>query len=192
MRSAAGLHRGNLLRLSEVADVEDADAAETLRADWRRDALRPAIDSTESLLHGHEEQVAVDGHVALPPGTHDRHFETRFAYVLDVVRVEPVVVAEPEIVPLKREIGVREAQEERRLSRRPRAQERHGCLIRIVHGSRGISFRRDGVAGWRFRVEESLRLGKARDELHAAGRLPGVPQAGLESNTWVRRRHRAG
>src|SRR5204863_6082395 len=119
MRTAAGLHGRDLLRLSEVADIENADAAKTLRADRGRDAFRAAIDSTESLLHGHEEQVAVDGHVTLTAGTHDRHLETRFPHVFDVVRVEPVVVAEPEIVPLKGQLGVREAQEARPLYRRP-------------------------------------------------------------------------
>ena len=57
------------------------------------DALRAAIDAAARLLHRHEQQVAVDRHVALAAGAHDRREQLRLARPLDVVGVEAVEVA---------------------------------------------------------------------------------------------------
>src|SRR5205823_11095959 len=54
VRSAAGLNRGDLARLREIGDVEDAHAAEALRAYRRRHTLRAAIDSPARLLRSEE------------------------------------------------------------------------------------------------------------------------------------------
>ena len=80
--------------LRGIADVEDADAAKPLGAHRRLDALRAAVDPASRLLHRHEQQVAVHRHIALSAGTHDRGNQPRPARVLDVVGVEPVVVAD--------------------------------------------------------------------------------------------------
>ena len=52
VRSAAGLHVGDLLRLLQIADVEDADAAEALGADVSStpcvpQSTRPRVCSTD-------------------------------------------------------------------------------------------------------------------------------------------------
>jgi hypothetical protein len=132
MRPAAGLHRGDLLRLSQRADIEDADAAETLRAGGRGHAAGATVDASEPLLDAHEEQVAVDGDVALPAGAHHRRLEARPLRVLDVVDVDPVIVADPEIVLAERQVGVRKAHEQRPLFRRRSVQARHRRLIGIL------------------------------------------------------------
>ncbi len=72
VRAAAGLHRRYLARLVEVGDVEDAHAAEALGAHGVVHALPAAVHPPARLLHRHEQQVAVDGHVALPAGARVR------------------------------------------------------------------------------------------------------------------------
>ena len=61
-------------------------------------ALHAAVDAAARLLDRHEQQVAVDRHVALTAGAHDRRQQSRPARVLDVVGVEAVEVAHEEVV----------------------------------------------------------------------------------------------
>ena len=126
MRSAAALHGRYLLRVREVGDIEDAHSAETIgtgrrgtpsaasgprgcgrigRQRFRRrrrggneDALRAAIDASVHGLGRHEEQVAVHRHIALSPGTDQRRAELDLHRVIDVVEVDPVIVAHEEMV----------------------------------------------------------------------------------------------
>src|SRR5262249_9565715 len=79
VRPAAGLHGGDLLRVVHVADVEDADAAEALRARLVRYALRATVDAATDLLDRHEQQVAVDRDVTLAAWTDERRLELRVA-----------------------------------------------------------------------------------------------------------------
>ena len=60
--------RGHLLGILQVGDVEDAHAAEPLHAHRRGHALRATVDAAARLLDRHEQQVAVDRHVALAAG----------------------------------------------------------------------------------------------------------------------------
>src|SRR5207302_65221 len=71
VRTAACLDRRDLLGITNVTDVEDADAAETLGADRLLNALDAAVDPAADLLNGHEQQIAVDRHVALPARADD-------------------------------------------------------------------------------------------------------------------------
>ena len=50
VRSSAGLHRTNLPRLAEVADIEYADTPETLVALRFRDSLEATVESSSGLL----------------------------------------------------------------------------------------------------------------------------------------------
>jgi hypothetical protein len=63
----------------EVADVEDAHAAEALGVHGTLRALHAAVDAAARLLHRHEEQVAVHRHVALPAGADERRAQLGFA-----------------------------------------------------------------------------------------------------------------
>ena len=127
MRPAARLHGRQLPRLPHVADVEDADAAESFRADGGLHAPGAAVEPAARLLDRHEEQVAVNGHVTLPARAHDRREQARRPAVLDVVGVEAVVVADEDVVVLERQVRVREAQRVRR----------HGVEGRGPSGARG-------------------------------------------------------
>ena len=109
VRSTAGLDRGHLLGILQIAHVEDPHAAEAFGAHRRRHALHAAIDAAARLLHRHEEQVPVDRHVALSARTDDGCQQARPARVLDVVGVEAVVVADDRLVALEGEVGIREA-----------------------------------------------------------------------------------
>jgi hypothetical protein len=68
VRAAAGLYRGHLARARDVADVEDAHAAEARGARRFGHGLGAAVDAPARLLDRQEEQVAHDRHVALPAG----------------------------------------------------------------------------------------------------------------------------
>jgi hypothetical protein len=94
MGTAATLHSGHLLRIREIADIEDAYAAEPVRAGRRRgtphpcglsigsggrrrrgwrwrvtgrqgNALRAAIDAAIDGLRRHEQQMTIHRYVAL-------------------------------------------------------------------------------------------------------------------------------
>ena len=130
VRAAAGLHRGDLLRLLHVGDVEDADAAEPLVAHRRLDALRAAVDAAARLLDRHEEQVAVHRHVALAAGADDRRQQLRLLRVLDVVGVEAVEVADEEMVAAERQVGVGEV--------RARSPRRSAAVAGAASARRGL------------------------------------------------------
>ena len=72
--------------------------------------LRAAVDATARLLYRHEQQVAVDGHVALSTGTHNRGDELHFLRRVDVVSIEAAEIPEEQIVAAKRDVGVGEVQ----------------------------------------------------------------------------------
>ena len=108
VRSAARLHGRDLDRSGEVRDVEDADAAEALRVDGAGRTLRTAIDPPARLLDRHEEQVLVDGHLALPARADDRRHDLRVGRIGDVVDLEAVEVSDEGVVALEGEIGVDE------------------------------------------------------------------------------------
>ena len=101
MRTAAGLHGGDLHRVGDVADVEDPHALEP-RPHGR---VRAAVDAGAGLLHRHEQQVPVDRQVALAPRAHhvgDVHGSGRIGHVVDV---EPVEVAHEGVVAPEGEVG---------------------------------------------------------------------------------------
>src|SRR2546430_14678711 len=65
VRPPAGLDIPDVLRVGDVGDVEDPDAAEPVRADRVVHPLRAAIEPAGHALTRYEEQVLVDGDVAL-------------------------------------------------------------------------------------------------------------------------------
>ena len=201
VRAAAGLHGGDLLRLAEVADVEDADAAEALRRSTvSGHALRAAVDAAARLLDRHEQQVAVDRHVALAAGAHDRREQPRLLRRLDVVGVEAVEVAEEQVGAAEREVGVREVRAAawRRRRRRAggapasaaasRARSREASPAAGAPASgaaAAVPARRRDAPGRRLRIEEPLRLRQGRDQLHVARGLAGVAEARLQPDARI-------
>ena len=89
---------GSCTGLLDVADVEDADAAEALRVDRAGRALGAAVDAAARLFDRHEEQVAVDRHVTLAARAHERRAQGRRGGIGDVVDLEAVEVADDGVV----------------------------------------------------------------------------------------------
>ena len=165
------------------------------------DALRAAVDAAARLLDRHEEQVAVDRHVALPAGADDRGEQPRLLRRLDVVGVEAVEVAEEHVGAAERHVGVGEVQPAARRRRRAAAPAaaasgrpapaasaggvavgrcRAPVARRRAGGRRSppaaaaaaaVPARRRDAPGRRLRIEEPLRLRHRRDQLHALRRV---------------------
>ena len=184
MRAAAGLHRRHLHRLLHVLDVEHAHAAEALGADRRLDALRAAIEPPARLFDRHHEQRALHRHVALATRADDRRHELRLRRVRDVVDVEPVEIADEQMVAAEREIGIREAQ----------AGDDAGDLRFLGGRGLGVRIRGFGALGNLgpggqtrriLRIEESRRLRHVGDEFEIANRDAGVAQTGLQADARI-------
>src|ERR1700693_4352663 len=123
MGAATGLHGGNLLGIFDVGNVEDAYAAETIflrdgdatflfftgrRRRLLGKTLRPAIDAAIGHFHGHEEQIFVDGDVALSTGADQRGEQTGAGRVGNVKNIHAVKISLEEVVALKGKVGVGE------------------------------------------------------------------------------------
>src|SRR5687767_10633500 len=106
MRSAARLHGGYLFRLSDISDVEDTDATETLAADVRLNTLGAAVKPATRLLDRHEQQVAANRHVALAAGAHDGRELPWLPRGLDIVDIEPMEIADEDLTLAECEIGI--------------------------------------------------------------------------------------
>ena len=198
VRPPAGLHRRDLPRHAHVADVEDADAAETLLADRLGDPLQAAVEPAAGLLDRHDQQVADHRDVALTAGADHRGDERGRGGDLDAVGVEAVVAADEDLVAGEGEVGVPEVEEAAplravllgvlflRLLSRGRVDV--VTLLRVLAILRGVvlGLFRLGRLGLRLRVrpdghgpprrvvgiEEALGLRPRRDEGHVPQRLP--------------------
>ena len=158
MGPATGLHGRHLAGRFQVRQVEDAHPAEALHADAVLHPLGAAVEASAGFLRGHEQQVAVDGHVALAAGTHDRDVQLDVAGVGDVVDLEAVVVALEEVIPLECEVRVGET---RPLARRLGVEE----ALRTWRGRHQLQVP-DGALG----------VQPARGQVHA--RVQDVPVEG--------------
>src|SRR4029079_9397305 len=106
----------------DVRNVEYPHAAETiflhigrlrLPLGGRRygsETLRTAIEPAVRHLDRHEEQVPVNGDVALPARTHQRGQQTGLRRVRNVVDVDAVKISLEHAIALEREVGVGECE----------------------------------------------------------------------------------
>src|SRR5665809_8100 len=87
VRAAAGLDEADLLWIFNVADVPDADAAHAVGVGYvgRTGALGPAVGAAGGVLHGREQEIAVDVDVTLPSRAESCDHEARVRRVGDVV-----------------------------------------------------------------------------------------------------------
>src|ERR1700674_4987368 len=92
----------------EVADVEDADAAKTLGANGIRHSLRAAVQTPTRLLYRKEQQIPVNGGIALTTGAHERCAESRAFRIGNVPDLEAVESALERQVPFERKVAVQE------------------------------------------------------------------------------------
>src|SRR5512143_70197 len=93
MRAAAGLNVGDVPRMRDVRDVENAYAANPLLAHGVLHALTAAVDASRVSLGRHEQQVLVDRDVALRGGAIVADLESRLARIRDIPDLIAVVVA---------------------------------------------------------------------------------------------------
>ncbi len=117
VRAAAGLHVLDVLRMRDVGDVEDTDAAHAHLAHCFRHALTAAVVATRLPFSRHEEQVLVDRDVALRRRAVVRGLELGLTRIRDVPHLVAVVVALNDVVADEGDIGVRDAGEPRRRRR---------------------------------------------------------------------------
>ncbi len=109
--AAAGLDVGDVLRVADVGHVEDADAAQPLVAHGVRHALGAAVEAAGEPFAGDEEEVLVDGHVALGRRAHVALLQRRTVRPGDVPDLVAVVVPLDRVVAEEREVGVGHPQE---------------------------------------------------------------------------------
>src|SRR5688572_17425449 len=128
MRTAAGLYRRYLLRLFQVADIEDADAAETLLAYGSFNALCAAVHTSSRLLHRHEQQIAVNRDIALAAGTYDGRQVPGLVGFLNAIGIEAVEIADEETIPAECQVGIREVESSAASCLRGRGCSRRRCL----------------------------------------------------------------
>src|SRR5215510_7836872 len=102
MGAAASLHCCNLLRILNVADVEDSHTTKTIfrrsrqtgsgpcRRRWK--TLRTAVEAAVRHFNRHEHQVLVNRHIALPAWTDHRSQETGLCRIGDVKNIDTIKV----------------------------------------------------------------------------------------------------
>src|ERR1051325_6404996 len=107
VRAAARLNVADISRVRDVADGEDAEAAQTILADGVFDRFHTAVDAGGSSLTGDEEEVPINGDVALRCGANEAFLEYRRGGIGDIPELIAVIVALDDVVAEEREIGVR-------------------------------------------------------------------------------------
>ncbi len=138
VRPAAGLHGGDGLRVRDVADVEDADAAHPVFADRIGHALRAAIETAVEVLPGHEQEIAVDRDVILRVGADVGRDQCGAARLRDVPNLQTVEVALDDVVPRESEIRVQVAEVARRGRRERCRRRRRGDEPQVPGRRRGV------------------------------------------------------
>src|SRR3989449_2901157 len=116
VRAATRLHVGDVPRIGEIGGVEDADAAQPVMAHRIRHALRSAVGPAVQRLARDEQEVAIDGDVALRSGTDEGFVQPRNLRVRDVPDLDAVEITLNDVVAAHREIGVDEAEIARRIA----------------------------------------------------------------------------
>ena len=125
MRTAAGLHRGDLLGVLDVGDVENSHAAETvLLRDWHpallfvawgrrrlgRKTLIAAIEASIRHFYRHEQQIFVNRNIALAAWANQRGQQCGLRRIGNVIDADPVKISLKKMIALECEVGVRECE----------------------------------------------------------------------------------
>ncbi|MNS64613.1 hypothetical protein D3C72_977480 [compost metagenome] len=183
MRTAAGLDLSHLNGLNRVADIEDTQATEPIRAHVLANPVASAVHTSAGLFHRHEQQIADDGDVALTTGAYDRTDQLRRVPLAETIQVEAMIIADREQIAGKRHVGVGEAEE-----RSPLAE----TVLRILGSPSGlfaVGFGREGrrQAHRIARVVEAGRLGQVADQAEMTDRLPRITVSSGESRARILR-----
>ena len=108
VRPATRLHIGEVLRVVDVGDVEDAKSTDAVAAHDLARRVLAAVEPRRWRLGGDEEQVVVHGHVALRRRAERGIAQLGRGRVGDVPDLEAVVVALDHVCPVECEVGVRD------------------------------------------------------------------------------------
>src|SRR5689334_7811969 len=111
VRTAAGLDVADRFRVSDVADVEDADSAQTILADGVLDAAGAAVDARTEIFAGDEEQILVDRDVTLRSRAEVRSLDHRLMRIGDIPDLIAAEAPLEDVIPEEREVGVDAAHE---------------------------------------------------------------------------------
>jgi len=192
----------DLDRISQVGNIEDAKAPESVVTDLAGHAHQAAIDSGAHVLHGHDQQVAGDRHVTLAARADNGAHQLRHCFA-DVVDVEAVIVAGHQYVIGEGHVSVGEAQQRwaglavvlaAALLRLAFLAVYRGfvtgffpcavivflsVIILVVAGNR--------LAGGVLGVEKTVRLGQGGDEFQVGDRLAGIAKTGGQADARIRR-----
>ena len=174
VRAAAGLDGGDLARGVQVADVEDAHAAEAFGVDVALGTRGTAVQPAAVLLDRHEQQIAVHRDIALTAGADHRHDQPGRA-ARDVIGVEAVEISDEE--PAMRDRHVAVGQRQRAVAGRivPHpGREGLALGLGLGRGEQGLGIEEAGSG-----LERGFQH-------HAGGRLPGVAQAAGQGGARVR------
>ncbi len=118
MRTAAGLHGGNLLWFRDIANIENPYAAKTVfldrgfmvlacrRRGLNRKSLHAAIQTSVRHLDRHKHQVLVNRNIALSARTYHRGQQFGFCRVADVINTDTIEVTQKQVFALKSKIRI--------------------------------------------------------------------------------------
>src|SRR3954462_13198688 len=102
MRAAARLNIGDVLRVRDVADVEDANSAQSQLAHRVLHTLGSAVDASAEILTRDDQQISIDRHVTLRGRAEVRGFERRLPRIRDVPDLVAVEAALKDVVARER------------------------------------------------------------------------------------------
>jgi len=167
----------------QVADVEDADAAEALGVDLALGVADAAIQPGAVLLDRHEQQIPVHRDVALTARADHRQHQLRRAVTAHVIGVEAVEIADEQPPVRHRHVAVGEGQ--RTVARARRGLRRAGRDGRRPGSRRlGLLAGRRGENG--LGIEEAGRRPHRMLQREVRDRLSGVVQPGRQGGADVR------
>src|SRR5215208_510101 len=92
--------------MADVADVEDPDPAQPLRAHRVLQPLGPTVQPGREVLTGDKEQVLVGGYVTLGGGTDICRLEAGPPRVADIPHLPSVIVALNDVVAIEGHVRV--------------------------------------------------------------------------------------
>ena len=185
VRSAAGLDGRDLLRGPDVADVEDPHAAEALGVHSAVGTRCTAVDPAVVLLDRHEQQIAVNRHIALPARADDRGQQLGLPSPADVIDVEAVEVTDEQLAVRDGHVAV--GQRQRAVTRRVgavcgglftrRRRSEDGVRVEEARRRRQRVLQREARAGRSRVIDAGCQFGAfvGRDGLDL-GRGDGCPQ----------------
>ena len=126
-------------------------------AGGQRDALRAAIDASVGCLRRHEQQMAVDRNIALAAGAKQRRPQLDLLRIVDVVKIDAVIIPDKQMVAAEGQIGV------------GRPVVSRGCRSRLR-----AAFLGNGRVGIGLDGCEAGRFGQRDEQLQSERGLAGV------------------